>query len=543
MPYTITRADGTTLTTIPDGQYDTSTSLTLVGKNLFNFGQFQNTNYVRLLENFANTTQPTNQMTGQLWWDKANTVMKVYNGVSWVPFAFTVISNNPNDAAGTGNLWFDTDTNQLSVNTGGGLVLIGPEAVDGFGTTRMVSTKLQDTAGTFHPVIQTALDDEIIAIIADTAFTLSSTNIISGFSGLVKGFNLKNAATNETQVVGNSSSSTGAASLLNEAGTAFIDANASFVPNSIVQRDGNAEISATGINVGKIFTVTNGVIWGNWTLKNNLFPEVTGGSNLGSSVLQWGNVWTQSLNASASITAPTVNFNTISDQFGQNVNKLDTDPALSANSNSRLPTQAAVKSYVDTAVSGIGPGPGGGYTGSQGNIGPIGFTGSAGGGGGSVNAVTASAPLLSSGGSTPNISMSASSAAGTYINNIITGLVVDNFGRVTSVTQSSSSGANGWARIAGDILLQWGTVYYSAYEGYYGPFNFNTNFISTPYSVITSAMLFDPTNSTNFLLRADLWVQPVVSSFTDGTFKVVYQRATQPNSPISGFTWIAVGPG
>jgi hypothetical protein len=531
MPYSIYKTDGTLLTTIPDGQYDTSTSLTLVGKNLFNFGQFQNTNYVRLLENFSNTTQPTNQLTGQLWWDKANTVMKVYNGANWAPFAFTVISNNPNDAAGTGNLWFDTDTNQLSVNTGGGLVLIGPEAVDGFGTTRMVSTKLQDTVGTFHPVIQTALDDEIIAIIADTAFTLSSTNVISGFSGLVKGFNLKNSATNETQVVGNSSSSTGAASLLNEAGTAFINAKTGFVPNSMVQRDNNAEISATGINVGKIYTATSGVVWGQWTIKNNLTPEVTGGSNLGSSGLQWGNVWTQSLNASASITAPTVNFNTISDQFGQSINKLDTDPTLSANSNSRLPTQAAVKSYVDSASSGPG---GVGYTGSRGIIG---YTGSAGGGmGGSVNAVTASAPLLSSGGSNPNISLSSSAGAGTYTNSIITGLVVDNFGRVTSVSQSSSSGVNGWARIAGDILLQWGTVYFPAKEGYFGPFNFNINFTSTPYSLVTSAYVTGSNSG------ADLWVQPDMLTISNAQFYVQYQRGSNPPSPIAGFTWMAVGP-
>lgn len=535
MPYTIYRTDGTLLTTIPDGQYDTSTSLTLVGKNLFNFGQFQNTNYIRLLENFANTTQPTNQMIGQLWFDKSNNVMKVYNGSAWVPFAFTIISNDPNDAAGTGNLWFDTDTNQLSVNTGGGLVLIGPDAVDGFDTTRMVSTKLQDTVGTYHPVIQTALDGEIIAIIADTSFTLSSTNIISGFTSLVKGFNLKNAAINETQVVGNSSSSTGAAALLNEAGTAFITAETGMIANSVVQRDNSSEISVSGINVGKIFTTTNGVFWGQWTLKNNFVPETSGGSNLGSVGLEWGNVWTQDLNASSEITAPTINFNTLSDQFSQNINKFDIDPSLTANSNSRLPTQAAVKSYVDTAVSGMGPG-GGGYTGSQGSIGPIGYTGSAGGGGGSVNAVTASTPLLSSGGATPNISMSTSTAAGTYTNSIITGLTVDNFGRVTSVTQSSSSGASGWARLAGDILLQWGYVSYPAKEGYFGPFNFNTNFSSIPWTIVASPYVASPN------LGADLWVQPDLGSLTNSQFYVQYQRGSNPPSPISGFTWIAVGP-
>lgn len=535
MPYNIYKTDGTLLTTIPDGQYDTSTSLTLIGKNLFNFGQFQNTNYVRLLENFANTTQPTNQMIGQLWFDKTSNVMKVYNGSEWVPFSFTIISNDPNDASGTGNLWFDTDNNQLSVNTGSGLSLIGPEAVDGFATTRMVSTKLQDTTGTYHPVIQTTLDGEIIAVIADTSFTLSSTNVISGFTSLVKGFNLKNSAANETQIAGNSSSSTQAASLLNEAGTAFILSKTGMEINSVVQRDSNAEISASGINVGKIFTSTNGVFWGQWALKNDFIPEVSGGSNLGSPSLRWGNVFTQNANVSVAFTATTVNFVDISDQYGQNINKFDTDVTMSANSNSRLPTQAAVKSYVDTAVSGMGPG-GGGYTGSQGSIGPIGYTGSAGGGGGSVSSVTASLPLVSSGGSTPNISMSTSTAAGTYTNNIITGLVVDAFGRVTSVTQSSSSGSSGWARIAGNILLQWGTVYYSAKEGYFGPFNFNTNFSSTPYSLVASAIVLG-TNS-----GADLWVQPDLLTISNSQFYVQYQRGSNPPNPIAGFTWIAVGP-
>ena len=59
MAYLITKSDGTTLTTVSDGQIDDlSTDLTLIGKNYSGFGEAFNENLIKLLENFASTVRP-----------------------------------------------------------------------------------------------------------------------------------------------------------------------------------------------------------------------------------------------------------------------------------------------------------------------------------------------------------------------------------------------------------------------------------------------------------------------------------------------------
>jgi hypothetical protein len=58
MAYTINNTSGTVLATVADGTIDTTTDLTLVGKNYAGYGEFLNENYIKLLENFANTSAP-----------------------------------------------------------------------------------------------------------------------------------------------------------------------------------------------------------------------------------------------------------------------------------------------------------------------------------------------------------------------------------------------------------------------------------------------------------------------------------------------------
>ena len=70
MAYVINKADGTVLTTLIDGTTDTTTDLTLIGKNYSGFGLAINQDLVKLLENFANSTPPSKPITGQLWYDK-----------------------------------------------------------------------------------------------------------------------------------------------------------------------------------------------------------------------------------------------------------------------------------------------------------------------------------------------------------------------------------------------------------------------------------------------------------------------------------------
>jgi len=76
MAYTIVKSDGTVLTTIADGTINTtSTSLGLPGRNYAGYGQTLDTNFVHMMENFADTTPPSNPLRGQLWFDtNANTL-------------------------------------------------------------------------------------------------------------------------------------------------------------------------------------------------------------------------------------------------------------------------------------------------------------------------------------------------------------------------------------------------------------------------------------------------------------------------------------
>ena len=67
MSYTLRLSNGKILLTLADQQTDSvTTSLTLIGKNVNAYGADINQNYIRLLEHFASTTQPTSPLAGQL---------------------------------------------------------------------------------------------------------------------------------------------------------------------------------------------------------------------------------------------------------------------------------------------------------------------------------------------------------------------------------------------------------------------------------------------------------------------------------------------
>ncbi len=74
MPYILKKTNGTTLTTVQDASVDNSTSLTFVGRNYSGYGQPIEENFVKLLENFANTTAPAKPIQGQLWFNSTPTL-------------------------------------------------------------------------------------------------------------------------------------------------------------------------------------------------------------------------------------------------------------------------------------------------------------------------------------------------------------------------------------------------------------------------------------------------------------------------------------
>lgn len=72
MAYQVQRADpeNTTKIVVDNETVDiTSTSLSLVGRNVVDFGKHLAQNFVQVLENFADNNAPLNPMPGQLWYD------------------------------------------------------------------------------------------------------------------------------------------------------------------------------------------------------------------------------------------------------------------------------------------------------------------------------------------------------------------------------------------------------------------------------------------------------------------------------------------
>ena len=83
MPYVIRKTNGTNLLIIDDGYVDTSTGLNLVGRGFSGYGEQIADNFIRLLENFANSAAPVNPLEGQLWFDTTDNSLKYRSNSAW----------------------------------------------------------------------------------------------------------------------------------------------------------------------------------------------------------------------------------------------------------------------------------------------------------------------------------------------------------------------------------------------------------------------------------------------------------------------------
>ena len=207
MAYVINKFDGTPLVVLEDGTLNTSTSLGLVGRNYVGYGEIQNENFLHLLENFANNAPPPVPLAGQTWYNKTTESLNVYTGATWVSINSATISNTEPTAT-AGSLWYNSLTNQLFLYNVDKWTLIGPEAIEGFGSTRLLSETIIDASDNIRPVIKILIDDVVIAIISKDNFIIGPTNLVPNFSNIRSGITLASNQSLSGQVVGNASTAT-----------------------------------------------------------------------------------------------------------------------------------------------------------------------------------------------------------------------------------------------------------------------------------------------------------------------------------------------
>jgi hypothetical protein len=193
MAYKVDRFNGTFLVNVADGTIDTTTDLRFVGKNYAGYGEIQNENFLHLLENFANTTQPPKAVVGQIWYDSANKKLKFYDGSKFKFANGAEVKDTAPTGLSVGEFWWDTVNQQLYTWSGTDYILVGPEASPELGASSVVSVQVIDTSNVAHSVVKIISADETIAIVSRDEFTPNSAALLSpAFNVIKKGITLRN---------------------------------------------------------------------------------------------------------------------------------------------------------------------------------------------------------------------------------------------------------------------------------------------------------------------------------------------------------------
>ncbi len=183
-----------------------ATSLTFIGKKASSYAEDISTNFLHLLENFADSEPPNNPIEGQLWFDTSDETSKKLRindgtaaGANWKPINGIYQQDEVPTAATKGDVWVDTSRAQLFLTLDGtNWTLVGPSYSSTL-KTGSYPEQITDVFGNLHSIIKNYIDDEVVEIISPDSFTPQVK--INGFTTIKPGLNLSsvnNAILNAT---------------------------------------------------------------------------------------------------------------------------------------------------------------------------------------------------------------------------------------------------------------------------------------------------------------------------------------------------------
>jgi hypothetical protein len=255
--YKLNKTDGSLLVDLVDGSLDTtSTDISLIGKNYSGFGESINENFIKILENFANTSAPSLPLKGQLWFDSTESRLKVYDGTNFRTSGGPIVQNSqPGVGVVAGDLWINNATKQLHFYDGTNFNLAGPIYTSDQGKSGFETLTILDTQNNSKTIVKFSIGGTLIGVFSNNEFTPAAAYAITGLANIKKGFNIISTVTDFVF----RGSADSAAALVDNAGVAksasqFLSADSNSVTTGTVTvaNSGGITIGTAQNNIQKV---------------------------------------------------------------------------------------------------------------------------------------------------------------------------------------------------------------------------------------------------------------------------------------------------
>ena len=293
MAYKLNKTDGTLLTELVDGQIDTTTcDLTLIGRNYVGFGEAFNENLIKLLENFSSSGAPATPITGQLWYDRSEGRLKVYDGTGFKSNGPIVSNEQPQMVAG--DIWINNSTNKLYFYDGTDLVLVGPVYDNAQGLSGWEVDTVRDRSAVDHTLLKMFVGGSLVAFISNEEYTptVAEQSLLQITGNVRKGINIVNEDEFRFYGIADSTNSLVTDKIDPDTGLRVKKTAAQFLPSDDDgETSGSLTISnSNGITIGnsgetRVFITADGTIFQNTALNDQLRFRLLGNTDYDGIVL------------------------------------------------------------------------------------------------------------------------------------------------------------------------------------------------------------------------------------------------------------------